>query len=184
MSGPDSARKQADFDDSELVRLKDFLPYKLVVLADQISRSLSELYEERFGLTRQEWRVLAALADNGSISSLDVSRYSTLDPMAVSRASSLLEEKGYIVREQSSDDGRLKVLRSTRSGRALYRKIMPLAIDREKYLTEPLSPAERASFEATIDKLLMRSRTLATSAAVEDPPEKAGKRSISRRTGK
>jgi DNA-binding MarR family transcriptional regulator len=172
MSDLVSARKQADPDDSELVRLRDFLPYKLVVLADQISRSLSELYEVRFGLTRQEWRVLAALADNGSISSLDVSKYSTLDPMAVSRASSLLEEKGYIVREQSADDGRLKVLRSTRSGRALYRKIMPLAIDRERYLTEPLSRAERESFEATVDKLLTRARTLSSSSETDAPPRR------------
>ncbi len=145
---------------AELVRLKDFLPYRLVVLADLISRSLSELYEEQFGLTRQEWRILAALADNGPISSVDVSRYTTLEPMAVSRASSALESKGYITREDSPSDRRIKLIRSTRSGSALYRRIMPLAIDRERHLTEQLSTAERACLEEVITKLLERAGTM------------------------
>ncbi|WP_407123286.1 MarR family winged helix-turn-helix transcriptional regulator [Bradyrhizobium sp. STM 3561] len=179
MSDAASARN-SDSEDDELVRLKDFLPYRLVVLADQISRSLSELYEERFGLSRQEWRILAALADNGPISSSDVSEYTTLDAMSVSRASSLLEEKGYIVREQSPTDGRLKIFRSTRTGRALYRKIMPLAIDRERYLTQPLSCTEKLAFEAMVDKLLARARTLATAAErsersrVQKPKQRKG----------
>lgn len=145
---------------TELTRLSDFLPYRLVVLADRISRSLSELYESQFGLTRQEWRILAALADNGPISSIDVSRYSTLDPMAVSRASSTLEQKGYITRKESPSDRRIKIFRSTRAGSALYRRIMPLAIDRERHLTEHLSAEERACLEAVITKLLDRASTL------------------------
>lgn len=145
---------------TELTRLKDFLPYRLVVLADRISRSLSDLYESQFGLTRQEWRILAALADNGPISSIDVSSYSTLDPMAVSRASSTLEQKGYITREESPTDRRIKIFRSTRAGSALYRRIMPLAIDRERHLTEQLSADERACLEEVITKLLDRASTL------------------------
>lgn len=143
-----------------LIRMKDFLPYRLVILADLISRSLSELYEDQFGLTRQEWRILAALADNGPTSSIDVSRYSTLDPMAVSRASSALESKGYITREDSPHDRRIKLIRPTRSGTALYQRIMPLLIDRERDLTEQLSAEERACLEEMITKLLDRAGTL------------------------
>jgi DNA-binding MarR family transcriptional regulator len=144
----------------DLIRLNDFLPYRLVVLADRISRSLSGLYEKQFGLTRQEWRILAALADNGPMSSVDASRYTTLDAMAISRASSTLESKGYITREDSPSDRRVKIFRSTRSGSALYRRIMPLAIDRERHLTEGLSAEERACLEAVVSKLLERANTL------------------------
>lgn len=145
----------------ELIRLRDFLPYRLVVLADSISRSLSDLYEDKFGLTRQEWRILAALADNGPITSVDASRYTTLEPMAVSRASSLLEQKGYITREEAPSDRRIKIFRSTCEGTAVYRRIMPLAMDRERYLTQHLSHAERACLEQAVTKLMEQAQTLA-----------------------
>ena len=43
--------------------LDAFLPYQLAVLAEAVSRSMSQIYAQRFDLSRDEWRVLAALHD-------------------------------------------------------------------------------------------------------------------------
>lgn len=142
------------------LELQRFMPYRLAVLAEEVSRSLAQLYADRFDLTRQEWRVLAGLADMGEIPATDVAEYATLDKMSVSRAVASLEEKGHLTREEDPGDRRNKILRMTPSGAALYAKIAPLALAREEYLLEPLSPADRAAFERIMSTLLARARNL------------------------
>ena len=44
------------------MELQQFLPYRLAVLADAVSRSMSAVYRQRFELSRDEWRLLAALS--------------------------------------------------------------------------------------------------------------------------
>ena len=42
--------------------LQAFFPYRLAVLSEAVSLSLAEVYADRFKLSRDAWRVLAALA--------------------------------------------------------------------------------------------------------------------------
>ena len=44
------------------MELQQFLPYRLAVLADAVSRSMAAVYRQRFELSRDEWRLLAALS--------------------------------------------------------------------------------------------------------------------------
>ena len=45
-----------------VLELDQFLPYRLSVLANRLSRDLSRLYAERFDLTIAQWRVMAVVA--------------------------------------------------------------------------------------------------------------------------
>jgi DNA-binding MarR family transcriptional regulator len=110
--------------------LNDFLPYRLAVLAEQVSKVAAQIYADRFELTRPEWRVLAALAELGGISATEVSAHSTLDKMSVSRAVTSLESRDLLVRHDDDADRRNKIIDLTPKGRALYQKIVPLILSR------------------------------------------------------
>lgn len=141
------------------MELQQFFPYRLAVLAEAVSRAIADVYGERFDLSRDEWRVLAALAD-GAMKTGDVIAHTTLDKMQVSRAAIGLEGRGLIAREQVAGDRRARVLRLTPAGRALFRRIAPLALEREAFLLEALDADERRVLDRAIDKLRDRARLL------------------------
>ena len=45
------------------LRLQDYLPYRLSVAANAVSRLIARAYESQFGLRNAQWRLLAVLAD-------------------------------------------------------------------------------------------------------------------------
>jgi len=142
------------------MNLQVFLPYRLAVVSEAVSRSLAAVYAERFNLSRDEWRVLAALALRNDIKSTELAALTTLDKMQVSRALTRMERDGLLEREPDASDRRNLIVRLLPAGRALYRKIVPMARAREAYLLESLDPQERATLSSALDKLLERARQL------------------------
>ena len=142
------------------VNLQDFLPYRLAALSEAVSQSLAQVYRERFGLTRDEWRVLAALADCGTVKTSRVIEHTALEKMQVSRAVQRLEDAGLVDRRPDPDDGRGWMLGLSNGGRALYRKIVPVVTAREAFLLEALDPSERRALDVALSKLLDRARLL------------------------
>lgn len=140
--------------------LTDFFPYRLAVLAERVSQAVAQLYADRFGITRAEWRVLAALGENTAMAAKDIGAYSTLDKMQVSRAVARLEQAGYITRATDHADRRAKILALAPAGRVLFQKIVPLALAREGFLLEDLDASERAVLEKAMTKVLARAQGL------------------------
>ncbi len=143
--------------------LQQFLPYRVAVLADALSQCVGQVYRERFGLTRDEWRVLAALAEAGTAKTSRVIESTTLEKMQVSRAVSRMQEGGLLERLPDPEDGRGWLLRLKPAGRVMYQKIVPIVQAREQFLLQALEPAERQLLDAVINKLLDRARLLADS---------------------
>jgi DNA-binding MarR family transcriptional regulator len=143
------------------LELDDFFPYRLALLADAVSRSMAQIYAERFDLTRDEWRVLAALAGAAPVRTAMVIERTTLDKVSVSRALARMERKGLIARDTDPDDSRGHLIRLLPAGRALFRKIVPMVRSREAYLLDALDETERHALDSALDKLLQRSRQLA-----------------------
>jgi DNA-binding MarR family transcriptional regulator len=143
------------------MNLQQFLPYRLAVLAEAVSQAVASVYRERFGLTRDEWRVLAALADCGTVKTTRVIEHTTLEKMQVSRAVARLEAAGLITRLPDPDDGRGWLLQLQPAGRALYRRIVPLVQAREAFLLEGLDEQERALLDRALATMLARARLLA-----------------------
>src|SRR3546814_4770908 len=59
-------------EESDALVLDRFLPYRLSVLANTVSRAIARLYADRFGITIPEWRVLGTLRDFGSTHSAHI----------------------------------------------------------------------------------------------------------------
>jgi DNA-binding MarR family transcriptional regulator len=140
--------------------LEAFLPYRLAVLAEVVSRSMAQIYGERFDLTRDEWRVLAALSGGTPTRTTPVIDRTTLDKVSVSRALQRMLSKGLVERTPDPDDGRGHVIRLLPAGRALFRKIVPMVQAREQYLLSALDDSEQAAMDTILDKLTQRARQL------------------------
>lgn len=142
-----------------MIKLEEFLPYRLSVLANQVSQGIAETYVERFGLSITEWRVIAILGRFENIPATAVAERSAMDKVAVSRAVRRLLDAKFIQRRDSRDDRREKPLALSRSGRRLYEQIAPAALAFEERLLASLSATERRSLDRILDKLLAASRS-------------------------
>ncbi len=92
------------------IELEAFLPYRLSVLANVTSSAIADAYEERFGLTIPEWRVIAVLTRHPGLSAREVAEKSRMDAVAVSRAVNRLLRAGRLRRAVAADDRRRSVL--------------------------------------------------------------------------
>ena len=66
------------------IRLDDYLPYRLSVAANEVSRLVARAYEDRFSITVPQWRILANLAEHGPSTPLEIGRYTVMDKVTVS----------------------------------------------------------------------------------------------------
>jgi DNA-binding MarR family transcriptional regulator len=139
--------------DGEKLELGEFLPYRLSVLTNRVSAAIARQYAERFDLTPAEWRVMAALGNTPGLSSREVAARTAMDKVQVSRAVARLVEAGRVGRAVDASDGRIARLSLSANGRAIYRKIVPQALQIEAQLVEPLSGAERDQFHRILAKL-------------------------------
>lgn len=142
------------------MQLADFFPYRLAVLADQVSQCMAQVYAARFQLTRDEWRVLAALHENPTMKTGDAIAHTTMEKMQASRAITRLEEGGFVSRTEDEHDRRHRVLSLTPAGKALVKKIIPLVQAREAFLLADLDDQEREMLDRVLGKLTERARTL------------------------
>jgi len=142
------------------MELQRFFPYRLARLAEAVSQATAQVYNERFNLTRDEWRVLAGLADSPEVKTALVLERTTLDKMRISRALASMEKSGLIGRAPDPHDGRGQLVRLLPAGRALYRKIVPMVQAREEYLLGALDATERELLDKTLEKILDRATQL------------------------
>ncbi|HWV39567.1 MAG TPA: MarR family transcriptional regulator [Vulgatibacter sp.] len=131
--------------------LDDFLPYRLSVAANAVSRVIARSYEDA-GLRTNEWRVLAVLAEDGPSSQQRLVGRTQMDKVAVSRAATALADEGLVRRREDPDDARALILSLTARGRALHRRLAPRALALEDALAEGLSARDLA----TLGRLLRR----------------------------
>jgi DNA-binding MarR family transcriptional regulator len=134
--------------------LNEFLPYRLSVVTNRISRALAGIYSERFNLTIPEWRVMAVLGQHKGLSADQVCARTEMDKVSVSRAVTRLIEKGWLARGYSPDDQRRSELELTRRGHAVYAQIVPLALRYQADLLGRLAPADQRRLGVLLGKLL------------------------------
>jgi DNA-binding MarR family transcriptional regulator len=142
------------------LRLQHFVPYRLSVLANTVSAAIAGAYAERFDLTIPEWRVIAVLAMEAGLSAAEVGQRTAMDKVAVSRAVTRLLRSRRVVRAFADHDRRRSVLRLSRSGAAVYRRVVPFARRYERTLLAELSTTQRAQFDALLEHLQRRASLL------------------------
>lgn len=137
------------------LELERFLPYRLSILSNRVSQAIAREYQDRFDLTMTEWRVMAVLArfDGEGLSAREVSTYTEMDKVAVSRALARLVAAKRVTRRMHDGDRRRSVLSLTAAGWKIHDVVAPRAREYERSLLAQLDDADRAALERILDKL-------------------------------
>ncbi len=139
--------------DEPIIRLKDFLPYRLSVVSNAVSSRIANAYAERFGLDIPEWRLIAILAELKKAVPQDLGRTTRMDKITVSRAARRLLERGLVVRTPNARDGRSHFLSLSDEGRALYARVAPIALALEAKLLKEFTLAEIGTLSDLLKRL-------------------------------
>ncbi len=143
-------------DSAPALRLEAFLPYRLSVLANRVSAALARRYQERFGLTVPEWRVMAVLGRCGDLSATELARHTVMDKVRITRATQALARKGLIERRRDPADQRVLRHRLSERGREVHAAIAALALDWERRFLEGLDGRERGCLWELLERLERR----------------------------
>jgi DNA-binding MarR family transcriptional regulator len=142
------------------LRLSEFLPYRISVAAESVSRAFAARYEAEFGLTIPEWRVMAILGEGEPLSTQAVIARTEMDRVKVSRAVIRLADKRLIARTPHPEDQRAQLLRLAPRGQVLYRRIVPRAHALQAELADVLTEADIAALGDILEKLHRRASRL------------------------
>lgn len=140
--------------------LSEYLPYRLAITSNRVSRMVARAYRARFGLSIWEWRTLAILGEGRSITAQDLAELAAMDKVAVSRAVKSLVERGLVERVVHEGDGRSRLLHLTAAGQDVYEDVAPMALTAEARLLEKLSPGERDQLAGLLDKIRVSAQDL------------------------
>ena len=139
----------------KILDLKEFLPYRLSVLEQQISRSISRKYADKFQLSRMQWRVLSTLAMFQGTTAKEICHFTHMEKMQVSRAIKCLEDRGLLQQTRKPSDHRAYVLSLTARGESTYQQIVPGVLDEEQRLFSCLEQHERDTLVKLVHKLCL-----------------------------
>lgn len=148
------------------MKLDDYLPYRLSVASNAVSALIARAYQDRFGLTIPQWRLICVLGGERRMTQAQLVARTVMDKVTVSRAAQGLAVRGLIDRADNLADGRSHVLTLSEDGRRLFAEIAPLALAYEAALTEGLEADE----VQLLRRLLGRLQAAATALADESQP--------------
>lgn len=144
---------------NDVLILEDFMPYRLNRLADAISRDFARIYRDRYGLTRPEWRTLAALGQHGTMTATEIGAHSAMHKTKVSRAVAALEKRRWLVRKADANDRRVERLSLTKAGQRVYGELIPVAAAFEAGMLDKLGARQREAVLkglAALEKAVLR----------------------------
>jgi DNA-binding MarR family transcriptional regulator len=131
-----------------------FVPFRLNRLAAEVSAALASEYRDRYALDIPEWRVLATLGfRNEACSAQYISHCTRTHKSTISRAVTALMKRNLVERVENNDDRREFVLRLTRQGNALYRKLIPRLKRKEQEILSCLTAREKQDLARLLGKI-------------------------------
>jgi len=133
--------------------LEEFLPYRLSVTANRVSRLFASRYGAEFGLSIPEWRVMAVLGRFGALPAREIAQQTAMDKVKVSRAAGLLLARKLVRRRADRADARLQWVGLTAGGARMHAAILPLARALEEELLAALTPDQVATLHDALSRI-------------------------------
>lgn len=134
-------------------KLETFLPYLLNQAAEVSSLSFQQVYKERYGMLRTEWRVLFHLGLYGQMTAKEIGTRARMHKTKISRAVHRLSERRFVARLTDANDRRVAHLTLTAQGRAAYDHLHGVAQEYEATLLARLDAAETQALRRALTKL-------------------------------
>jgi DNA-binding MarR family transcriptional regulator len=136
----------------DALALDDYLPFRLSLASNAVSRLIARAYEDRFGLSIPQWRLMSVLAEAPATQASLLAR-TAMDKVTVSRAAQALVGRRLAARTPSPTDARSHRLALTPEGERLYADIAPLALAYEAALLAGLAPDEVRTLKRLLQRL-------------------------------
>lgn len=141
-------------------RHDDLLNFRLKRLVKLGGAPAIRLCEGGFGVSRQQWRLTAALAERGPMGVGALTQYTRMDAACVSRLAKELERKGLVARTAQGPECRRGLLQATARGEALYRELLPRLGAINRRLMEVLSEEEAALLDDFLQRLTTQAEAI------------------------
>lgn len=154
------SQKNHNVEQSSLLTLERYLPYRLSILSNRTSTLVAESYKDRFGLSITEWRIMAVLGEYPGVSADEISLKTQIEKSLISRAISKLLKRSLIQRQISKEDKRRSQIELSTMGFDVYRQIVPLSLKYEQQLLSCLSLQEQDDLSNLIDRLYAHAEQL------------------------
>ena len=133
--------------------LSAFLPYRLAVLSERISRRLAQEYGRSHGISLPEWRVLVHVSQCEKVSIREIHNCVNLEKPRVSRAVSKLVSNGLLDKTTNPHDQRLVEIELTDEGLQVLQKIIPDALSFEANLLGSFSESDVTQLFELMERL-------------------------------
>lgn len=145
---------------AELLVLEEFLPYRLSILSNRVSRAIAARYAKTFDLTIPEWRIIAVLGRRPGLTAKEVAEATEMDKVAVSRAVARLAQSKRVVARADREDARRQSLSLTAQGESVHARIAPIALESEQRLLAAFDAREREQLDTLLGRLLDAAKAL------------------------
>lgn len=137
----------------DILWLDDYLPYRLAVVATRMLRGASRVYKDRRNpLTTAQWRTMAILANHEPLTATALCGISMLDKVAISRALSQLQRRGFVRRQRLPEDGRARHVTLTAAGWRYYNDLVPEMKRQEQTLRTLLKDDESEALFTLLER--------------------------------
>ena len=153
-----------------------YLPYHLTFPVGTVSRTLADAMHSRFGLKSAHWRIMALLGTRGPVSTRELAKYLSTEKSAVSRATTELISRGFVLRVLHPVDRRLLMLHFSPKGKRLFEQMSAVALDFEDALLRHVSAEEVRVLDTVLGKLKAAAETYQAETA------KIGRRRAARKS--
>ena len=139
--------------------LAEFLPFRLMNAAENISLQFAERYRQQYSMTRPEWRTFAIAGERKAITAKEVGSISGMHKTKISRAVASLENRGWITRQRDTQDKRIEHLQLTAKGKTYYKKLVIEANQFSDALFERMGPKAMTTIWKAVELLEANKKT-------------------------
>ena len=142
----------------EPATIRDLLSWRIHRLANALSRGAARRYRRDFGVSLQEWRILALLGGFAPLTLRDLARESGLDKAQASRAVKALVARGLVERAAGATDAREVALRLSAEGARVEAGLMRAARERDAEFRAALPDGALEALDSAIRLLHAEAR--------------------------
>jgi len=141
--------------------LNDMLDYRLYLLYRDSGWLMERMIQDKFGLNRRRWRIIAALHESHEGATLsEIAERAELDRAQASRTVGTMCREGWLKRLSNPDNARYAKVIFTDKSRTLYDAILKEWRIANRQLLDALTPAEIDTLDSIFNKLRQRVQDL------------------------
>jgi DNA-binding MarR family transcriptional regulator len=133
--------------------INQYLSFKISVLYRLMVRRSARFLNSKYDLSVAEWWTLGQLAVKSPGTASGIVDLTQNDKAQVSRAVTMLIQKGLVRKQNNPEDKRSSLLFLTEKGQGLYDEVLPVRQKTQNLILEQLTEEEREVTERAIVKL-------------------------------